>query len=288
MHDQIDDIARQAHQGSVAAIIQTLNEKLADTGIRTRAIFNEGVLQLLCEAARVEQLEQSVVVEKIRQILEAIAPRKIRRIKINSRIVQEQQLLWLDEIKRNPEKLLWSQEITIVKPNPLQRLSLGLKSRKTVVTKQPDLPTVSSYKHSRKNRFWRGIFIGVSLSLFAMFMVWWLYRSHTKLNFLNTTSQPDSTASPSNRPGNPSKAISSPSFDPFAEAVRLAEEAAAAGQTAQTAAQWLDLAAKWQRASDLMNLVTPDDENYQKAQDRVKLYQQYSDAAQAQARQKRS
>lgn len=288
MHDQIDDIARQAHQGSVAAIIQTLNEKLADTGIRTRAILNEGVLQILCEAALVDQLEQSVVVEKIRQILEAIAPRKIRRVKINSRIVQEQQLLWLDEIKRNPEKLLWSQEITIIKPNPFQRLSLELKSRKTLPTKQPNLPTVSPYKPRRKNRLWSGVFIGISLSLFAMLAIGLLYRYNTKLNVVSKTSLPNSPASPSNKPGNSPKAISSPTFDPFVEAVRLAEEAAAAGLTAQTAAQWLDLAAKWQRASDLMNMVESEHKNYKTAQDRVKLYRQYSDAAQAQAKQKRS
>ncbi|MHC5826972.1 MAG: hypothetical protein ACYT04_66665, partial [Nostoc sp.] len=81
--DRINDIAWQAHQGSVAAIIQLLNEKLAKSGVRTRAIFSDGVLQLLCEAARVEQLEQSPVVEQIQQILESIAPRQIRRVNIN-------------------------------------------------------------------------------------------------------------------------------------------------------------------------------------------------------------
>jgi hypothetical protein len=70
MRDPMDDIARQAHQGSVAAIIQTLNEQLSDAGVRTRAVFADGVLQLLCEAASKEQLEQSVLVVKIRQILE--------------------------------------------------------------------------------------------------------------------------------------------------------------------------------------------------------------------------
>ncbi|WP_257236962.1 hypothetical protein [Nostoc sp. 'Peltigera malacea cyanobiont' DB3992] len=115
--DRINDIGWQAHQGSVAAIIQLLNEKLAQSCVRTRAIFSDGVLQILCEAARVEQLEQSPLVEQIQQILESIAPRHIRRVKINSRIVREQQLLWLKEIDSDREnQLLWSQEITLIQP----------------------------------------------------------------------------------------------------------------------------------------------------------------------------
>ncbi len=45
----VDDIARQARQGSVAAIIQILNDRLAEIGVRTRAVFADGVLQLLCD-----------------------------------------------------------------------------------------------------------------------------------------------------------------------------------------------------------------------------------------------
>jgi len=104
----VDNIAIQARQGSVAAIIQVLNEKLAEIGVRTRAVFTDGVLQLLCEAPKVDQLEQSTLVERIRQILEGISPRYIRRVNINTRIVREQQLLWLEEISRDPEnQLLW-------------------------------------------------------------------------------------------------------------------------------------------------------------------------------------
>ncbi|MCA1992595.1 MAG: hypothetical protein LDL41_11270, partial [Coleofasciculus sp. S288] len=81
MRDPVDDIAQQARQGSVAAIIQTLNERLTGLGVRTRAVLADGVLQLLCEAAREDQLKQSILVEKIQQILEGIAPRNIRRVK---------------------------------------------------------------------------------------------------------------------------------------------------------------------------------------------------------------
>ena len=62
MVDPINDIARQARQGSVSAIIQALNDKLSEAGVRTRAMFDQGILQVLCEAAKPEQLEQSVLV----------------------------------------------------------------------------------------------------------------------------------------------------------------------------------------------------------------------------------
>lgn len=100
MVDPIDDIVRQARQGSVSAIIQVLNEKLAGCGIRTRAMFDQGVLQLLCEAADPDQLERSIVVPQVQQILQSLQPRNVRRVNLNSRIVREQQLLWLEEIGR--------------------------------------------------------------------------------------------------------------------------------------------------------------------------------------------
>jgi len=144
MVDPMDDIAKQARQGSVAAIIQILNEKLAESGVRTRAMFVDGVLQLLCEAATLQQLEQSTLVQRIRQILESIAPHNIRRVNINSRIVREQQLLWLEEISRDPDaQLLWSEEIILAKPNILRRLGEDLKDRKPAKNKTP-LPQPSS------------------------------------------------------------------------------------------------------------------------------------------------
>lgn len=107
----------QARQGSVAAIIQVLNERLSHSGIRTRAVVADGTLQLLCEAATPEQLEKDTVVERVRSELEAISPQRIKRVKINSRIVKEEQLLWLEEINRDPEKaLLWSEIITLKRP----------------------------------------------------------------------------------------------------------------------------------------------------------------------------
>lgn len=288
MHDPMDDIARQARQGSVAAIIQTLNGHLADFGVRTRAVFAEGVLQLLCEATAPEQLEQPILVAQIRQILEGIAPRNIRRVKINSRLVREQQLLWLEEISRDPEnQLLWSEEIVLARPNLLKRLAESLRYQKLAPKNKPILPKVSSPPPRETNPFWYGIVSGVSLCLLLGGVGWLLYKQlalqvtpQLSLQLLGATDRPSSTSTALPTP--------SPTPDPFAEAVRLAEQAAAAGQTVQTSAQWLDVAAKWERASDLMNAVKPEDERYETAQDRVIQYRQNSEAAQAQARRRRS
>ncbi len=290
MQDPMDDIARQARQGSVAAIIQTINEQLADDGVRIRAVFADGVLQLLCEAAIQEQLEQPVLVARIQQMLEDIAPRNIRRVKLNSRLVREQQLLWLDEITRAPEKqLLWSEEIVLAKPNPFKQLAQGFKSPRTGSSKKRVLPKVSSRNHRKNNSFNRGIVGGVGLSLLLIAIGWLLSEwFEPKLNALISTQSQNSISESSAAPKTSSIPASSRTSDSFVEAVRLAEQAAAAGRTVQTSAQWLDVAAKWERASDLMAEVKPADHRYKTAQDRMTLYRKNSEAAQKQARQRRS
>ncbi len=290
IQDPMDDIARQARQGSVAAIIQTLNEQLADVGVRTRAVFADGVLQLLCEALTKEQREQPVLVAQIRQILEGIAPRNIRRVKINSRIVREQQLLWLEEIMRDPEnQLLWSEEIILTKPNLFKQLAEGFKHQQSLPRKEPAFPNVYSRNLGQKKPFRRGILSGMGLTLLLMLVGWFLYDWWgLKLNAPRSTQSSNLTADPSQKPATSPTLVSSSASDPFVQAVRLAEQASIAGTTAQTSAQWLGLAAKWEQASDLMKQVKPNDPRYKTAQDRMKLYHKNSEAAQNQAKQKRS
>lgn len=285
MPDPMDDIATQARQGSVAAIIQTLNEKLATAGVRTRAVFADGYLQILCEAATPEQLEQSQLVAKIRQILEGIGPRSIRRVRINSRIVREQQLLWLEEITRDPEnQLLWSEDIILAKPNLFKRLGENFKNQQTAPKKQPAFPEISSFRNThKKNSYKRGIISGVSLSLILLLLGWLLYHWFgPKLNPQLDTQSQNSTSNPASTPKSGSTVA-----DSFVQAVRLAEQASVSSQNVKTSAQWLDVAAKWERAADLMSEVKPDDNRYKTAQGRTILYRKNSEVAQKQAKQKR-
>jgi hypothetical protein len=309
MVNPMDDIARQARQGSVAAIIQVLNEKLADSGVRTRAILAEGILQLLCEAPRLDQLEKPVLVNQVRQILESLQPRGIRRVMINSRIVREQQLLWLDEINRDPEnQLLWSEEIRLSRLNPLQRLSQDWRSQKIESSKS--LPkTVSSLTLREKRQFFRGILGGTVLCLLLLIGGGLLYtrlgvgllnqiqpgglgESETSEDATGTTSPPLDSTEALTPTQTENQALGSAtvtsSEDPFAEAVRLAERAATEGQSAQSSADWLELATYWQRASDLMAQVTPEDGRYQTAQNRMQVYRQNSEAALQQAQSQRT
>ncbi|HEY9625161.1 MAG TPA: hypothetical protein V6C78_32860 [Crinalium sp.] len=284
MVDPIDDIARQARQGSVSAIIQILNEKLADSGVRTRAVFAGGVLQLLCEAAKPEQLEQPTLVDRVRHILESLQPRHIRRVNINSRIVREQQLLWLDEINRDPEhQLLWSEEIKLHQANPLKRWVEDLFAGPPV----PAKPLPKSARSDRAQRqFWRGIIGGISLSLLLLFIGWIVSE---RLD-VQVASSPDPGPSESPTPSpqaSPVVAPVPPTDDPFVQAVRLAERAVRDGQQAKTAADWLDLATRWQRASDLMAEVPPADDRFRTAQDRIRAYSENSKAALAKAEQER-
>ncbi len=297
MADSINNLAKQARQGSIAAIIQFLNEGLADCGVRTRAMIEEGLLQLLCEAEKAEQLEQSPLVERIQQILEPVAPRNMRRVRINSRIVQEQQLLWLDEIKRHPEKLLWAEEITLKKPNFFKQIFEDLKANNDRQY-QPSLPKFSSLKEERQKLFWRGLIGGAGSILLLLLIGWPLSRMLIPRSTTATKTQPSrsptqqaSTAPDRTTIVGTETAVSSnamvQSADPFVTAVRIAEQASADGKVAQSPAQWLDLAAKWQEASDLMAQVPSQDERYETAQDRKDRYQENSEYAQKQAQVRR-
>ncbi|RUS96977.1 hypothetical protein [Trichormus variabilis] len=292
MVDRINDIAWQAHQGSVAAIIQLLNEKLVMSGVRTRAIFADGVLQLLCEAATVEQLEQSLLVQQIQQILDSTAPRNIRKVNINSRIVREEQLLWLEEINRGREnQLLWSQEITLSPPGFVKQFIQDFTGAYAESGKQilPQAQSLLTNKYKHKHSAKKGI-IGTA-GLCTMLLLAWLVNSglgNTIKNLIPLDFSPSfKTANEiksqvSSRTVNKglSNASNNSSDDAFADAVRFANQASAAGKTATTSTQWLELAATWQRASDLMGKVPPNHSRYQEAKIRTKLYREYSEAAQ--------
>ena len=296
MVDRINDIAWQAHQGSVAAIIQVLNERLVVSGVRTRAVFADGILQLLCEAATVEQLEQSSLVPKIQEILDSLAPRHIRRVNINSRIVREEQLLWLEEINHDTDgQLLWSQEITVYQPNLFRRLIPELtevyaKSRKPILTKpQSLLKNQDRGKISVKT-----LFVWVTGLSSVILLAWLLdFRLDNPLKrflpLIGSQSSRTATQQPPELSNPPvSQSFSIPSNDPFVASVRLANQATATGKTAITSTQWLELAATWQRASDLMGQVAPSHSRYQEAQIRTKLYKKFSEAAQKEAQKSKS
>ena len=296
MINPIDDIVRQARQGSVSAIIQVLNERLAGSGIRTRAMFAQGVLQLLCEAAKPEQLEQPIVVPQVQQILESLQPRHIRRVNVNSRIVREQQLLWLEEISRDPkQQLLWSEEIALRQPTLFKRLRQDWRDHSPDMM-GADLPKKHPHRLEREKRvFWRGLMGGASLSV-ALLVLGWLLQQ----KLVPQTRQEAGSEAGSEQPGmNPSSlsiqsaqspiaptpilssATSRP--DPFADAVRLAQETVTAGQKARSSSEWLNVAAQWQKASDLMGMTLAEDSRYSVAQDRVRVYRQNSETALQQA-----
>lgn len=321
MVDRINDIFWQAQQGSVAAIIQLLNQRLTNSGVRTRAVFNDGILQLLCETNIQHQIEQSTLVNQIREILASIAPRNIYRVNINCRIVREDQLLWLDEIKRDPEsQLLWSEEITLKKPGFLQQFIKDFQERrieaakisfpkpqreryhewKPVASQQPHYNKRTSLgvnNHQPKNSAWGWMLLGTSICIFFIMVSLALYalfgdkfKLPIRSDSVSTVPAAKSVESQNNNLSAKEKlpiAINQDSSlhqeDYFADAVRIANNAAVIGQKAKTPTQWLELAANWQRASDLMAKVPPSHSRYQEAQIRAKLYKQYSQAAQKQS-----
>ncbi|MEG3905247.1 MULTISPECIES: hypothetical protein [unclassified Microcoleus] len=291
MANPIDDIARQAREGSVASIIQILNDELAQVGVRARAVFADGVLQLLCEAATPQLLEESSLVDRVRAILERISPHNIRRVNINSRLVREHQLLWLEEISRDPEnQLLWSQEIKLRKPNLFKRLATAHHERQAVGGKRA-LPRMAIPRSMQQPRqFQRGIVGGISLSVLLLAAAAAIYKglnsqvpNTTQASTQAVASAPPSEAKPAVKI---SKETVNSAGDSFAQAVRVAEQAATEGKTAQSREDWLVVAAKWQQASDLMAAVPSKHPRYTTAQNRTALYRQNSDKAQQEAQNK--
>ncbi len=293
MADRINDIDWQAHQGSVAAIIQLLNEKLAKSGVRTRAMFSDGVLQILCEASKVEQLEQSTLVSEIQQILESISPRNIRRVNLNSRIVREQQLLWLTEIDRDRKnQLLWSEEIILAQPNIFKQLIQDFTEVQTEVGKSIAPQTQPSFANKDRLKNLPKIIMQTVSGLFFFVLLAWFVATLLG-NQLNNPFQLKTSATSNTKNTNEikpevplrtdEKSLSDSSNDLFAAAVRIANQATVYGKTATTSTQLLELAAKWQRASDLMGAVPAGHHRYQEAKIRTLLYKKYSEAAQKDA-----
>lgn len=284
----VNDIFRQAHQGSVAAIIQVLNDRLANTGVRTRAIFAHGVLQLLCEASTPDQLDRATLPDQIRKILESISPRNIRRVNINSRIVREQQLLWLEEINRDPDgQLLWSQEIVLRRPNPLKAVFEDLRE---TFSDRDDIPrSLSPQAIREKRQFTKGILGGVVISAAILATGWGVYSMNGRPLANSPASPPSETASPEPAVAVKTQPISSEGSswrqqvnlkgDAFTVAVRIAERAAVDARSAKQPEQWRSISEMWGEASKLMASVPQTHPRHTIAKDRTSTYQKNQQAA---------
>ena len=149
-HTSSQVIIAQAKAGSIAAIIQLLNESLSHLKVRTRAVLEKRSLLLLCEAENEESLEAEVIVPHVRQVLEAISPQKIRRVHFFSRLTREQQMLWTTEIARSTQ-VLWSEEIVLQRPSLLKQLRNQLKFKdRLIMPSVEDLPRrLTSPSHGR-------------------------------------------------------------------------------------------------------------------------------------------
>ena len=272
-----DDITQQARQGNIVALVQILNSQLAPSGVQTRGIFVDGVLQLLCEATQAELLERYTLVNQIRDILESISPRHIRRVNINSRILQKQQLLWFEEINRSPQtQLLWSEEILLKKP-PLPQQLIGIINDGKLYAQTPTFSTENPPENPQPNQqFNRGLAAGMAVSLAALLVSFAVYQGvnlqDAPAEELSSTptATPPTTPTPENPPTDQQK---------FAQAVRLAQQGVTAGEVAQTAEEWAEIAEIWGKAADLMEAVSPQFSRYPTAQDRASVYRQNQEVA---------
>ena len=263
------DVFDQARSGSITAIIQILNDRLAEIGVRARAMDEGGRLQLLCEAAKQEQLAEELLAPQVQQILNEISPWGIGRVRVYSRLVQEQKLLWLKEVKENPDDLLWTKEFKL-NPPPLLRRMWGDWVRKKEKKREGSLKRIRDGGKKELSFNWAilasllaaGAAGTVALGSFIV-----LSGRELPISFGNKDQSTEV------------EQAEDEGDDPFAEAVRIAEQAGKDGKTASSPAEWLDLAARWQKASDYMAQVGEDDERYAAAKERVESYKANSDVA---------
>lgn len=271
-----DDVYRQACGGSIAAIVQVLNHRYANEGIRTRAMLAGGTLKLLCEAPEAQLLDRDVTIERVWNSLENIGPKGISRVHLYGRLVQEQQLLWLDAIERNPEHLLWSYQ------GKLQRSHWFRWVWRDLTQQQPktELPGITRTERwnagGEKKSSARPLVLGAAGGAIASLLL--LGGAAWYFGWLNPQGgNPDTVASPSPMPS------PSPSVDPFVQAIRLAEAASLNGQNASSREDWEKLSQQWRQAADLMGEVQPDDVRYKTAQNRRSVYLQNSVVTRQQA-----
>jgi len=274
-----NSVIAQAKAGSIAAIIQLLNESLAHLKVRTRAVLEGRKLLLLCEAEREECLDSEIIIPHVRQILEAISPPNMSRVQLFSRIVREQQLLWTQEIARNPSsQLLWSEQIVLKRPSLLRQFQAIFKGN----IDSPSLGLLdlsSSPLSGYRSFFWGGLGIVLLFGMITIVFRYFNFNEGISPDQVNPGKVLESSPSSPQPSSTPIPSSSTESLDPFVVAVRVAETAVANGQKATTRREWLDLAYRWQQASDLMSQVPTEDDRYKTAQERVITYRKNSEAA---------
>ena len=122
-------------------------------------------------------------------------------------------------------------------------------------------PTFSPWRSLQP---WQWAFAGVAALALSSIVGWMLYS-----RVINSATDPQPPVSrPDTRPTQPT----TPSADPFADAVQLAQEALDATQTATTAQDWSKIAKLWQEASALMANVPESDSRFGQARERTAIY----------------
>ncbi|TVU52732.1 MAG: hypothetical protein EA414_15975 [Arthrospira sp. PLM2.Bin9] len=275
MMDAINDSIKQAHQGSVVAIVEVLNYHLAESQVIIRAVFVRGILQLLCEGKQAEYLDKSYLVREIKEVLEKIAPRKIHRVSIHGRVHNQHQLLWLEDILDSPDsQLLWSENITLRKTqifsgfngHPSPQLIDGYPSHELV----------------EKQQSARGILIAIISIIVLLIVGGFAFYQWLNVAVPQWFNSDSTSVTPTPNPTISDDVLSDEEL--FKQAVQLAENAVALGKDAMTEREWLEIANKWRDAADLMAAVSPNYSRYATAQNRVALYLRNQEIALSEAR----
>lgn len=244
-----------AKQGNPQAIASLLDIQLRSAGISTTANLSGDCLEIMLEADRIPDREQSI--ELIRNELASLQPESIRTVKIEGRENGQLAAAWLEEFSLDAStfsKLTFAGE-----PAP----SSALVPTSDRLANPSDVEVKAATLVALENRLRTTlIIVGIVTSILAIAVAAFVNKSFNEAT-ANTGNNPEATANLETVP------------DTFREAVNKAVTAAELGRSAKSKDDWISVADRWQEAVSLMRRVPPSSPHHEIAQTKVLEYQKY-------------
>jgi hypothetical protein len=244
-----------AKQGSPQAIASLLDIQLRSAGISTTANLSGDCLEIILEADRIPDREQSI--ELIRSELASLQPESIRTVKIEGRESGKLAAAWMEEFSLDASTF---SKLTLTdEPAP----SSALVPTSDRLANPSDVEVKTATLVALENRLRTTlIIVGIVTGILAIAIAAFVNKSFN-----------EATANTGNNSGATANLETAP--DTFREAVNKAVTAAELGRSAKSKDDWNSVADRWQEAVSLMRRVPPSSPHHELAQTKVLEYQKY-------------
>ncbi|MDJ0556104.1 MAG: hypothetical protein QNJ68_17030 [Microcoleaceae cyanobacterium MO_207.B10] len=303
-----NNLRELAKQGDPKVISSIINHSLQKKGINVQVGRDNGYLEITLESDQVSH-QKPALVEFIRTGIAKLGVESIHTIKVYGVETGDQTPVWEEEIRLRTPPTNPIPEIEDISeerfPDPLDKLDEEVEEDYETETDEDyeeddedyalDYDQEDNYEEEdedeeefsetpqgqkKKTPLILAILlliILVPVAVFAALHFSGIFPLFGGSKSETTTEKVDTAESPASKPSNSENQTStSPkasSPDPWYNAVSSAQSAAQKAQTAQTNAEWNAVADDWQKAFEFMKEVPQSDPNYQKAQDRIPVYE---------------